>query len=125
VIVIVPTALFDRSATLMAVTETPGGAVRTCGAVYVPDESTVPQLAPAHPFPETIQVMERSGLPAEFTFAVNGRAAPSSTGIPGGETDSEMSLAIVSAAAALFELSAALVACTITPAGIGRSPGET
>ena len=31
--------------------------------------------------------MARSGLPAEFTFAVKGRVAPSSTGIAWGETD--------------------------------------
>jgi hypothetical protein len=33
VMVMVPVALFDVSATLMAVSETLGGAVRTCGAV--------------------------------------------------------------------------------------------
>jgi hypothetical protein len=122
--VIAPTALFDGSATLMAVRETLGGAVRTCGAVYVPEESTVPQLAPAHPFPETIQVIARSGLPAEFTLAVKGRTAPSSTGITWGETVSEMSLVMVTAAVALFELSARLVACTVVSAGVRRSPGE-
>jgi hypothetical protein len=49
--------------------------------VYVPEEFTVPQAAPAHPFPETIHVTALSGLPAEFTVAVKVRAAPSSTGV--------------------------------------------
>ena len=66
----------------------------------------------------------RSGLPAEFTVAVKGREAPSSIGIACGETDTEMSLVIVTGAVALFELSATLVACTITEPDAGRSPGE-
>ena len=92
--------------------------------MYVPEEFTVPQAAPAHPFPETIHVTARSGLPEEFTVAVNARAAPSSTGIVCGDTDTEMSLVIVTSAVAVFELSAALVACTVTELGTGRSPGE-
>jgi hypothetical protein len=81
VIVIVPTPLFEGSATLMAVRETLGGAARICGAVYIPDESTVPQVVPEHPFPETSHVTARLGLPAELMVAVKGRAAPSSIGI--------------------------------------------
>ena len=92
--------------------------------MYVPEEFTVPQAAPAHPFPETIHVTARSGLPEEFTVAVNARAAPSSTGTVSGDTDTEMSLVIVTSAVAVFELSAALVACTVTELGAGRSPGE-
>jgi hypothetical protein len=49
--------------------------------VYIPVEPTIPHAAPAHPLPETIHVTLRSGFPAEFTVAVKGRAAPSSTGI--------------------------------------------
>jgi hypothetical protein len=41
-----------------------------------------------------------------------------------GDTDTERSLIIVTGADALFVLSAVLVACTVTEAGMGRSPGE-
>jgi hypothetical protein len=124
VTVIAATPLLEGSATLMAVTDTLGGAVKNCGAVYVPDGSIAPHATPAHPPPATIQLTARSGLPAEFTVAVNGRAAPSSTGIVCGETETDMSLAIVTAAVALFVLSARLVACTVTAVLAGRSPGD-
>jgi hypothetical protein len=81
VTVMAPVALLDGSATLMAVTEMLGGAVRTCGAVYIPEESTAPHAAPGHPIPEITQVTLRLGLPAEFTMAVNGRDVPKSTSI--------------------------------------------
>src|ERR1700719_5130026 len=68
--------------------------------------------------------MARSGLPVEFTIAANGRAAPSSTGIVCGDTETEMSLVTVTRAVALLELSAALVACTVTEPVAGRSAGE-
>jgi hypothetical protein len=116
--------LLDGSAMLMAWTETMGGAVSTCGAVYVPVGSTVPHAAPAHPFPEMTQLRARSGLPAELTVAMNGRAAPSSTGNAWGETETDMSLVTVTAAVALLELSATLVACTVTESGTGRSLGD-
>ena len=124
VIVIAAAPLFDGSATLIALTETLGGAVRICGAVYVPAGSIAPQAAPAHPLPETIQFKARFGLPAEVTVAANGLAAPSSTGIACGETETDMSLVTVTKALALFELSAALVACTVTEPVEGRSAGE-
>ena len=76
-----------------------------------------------HPLPESIQVTDRLGLAAEFTVAVNGREAPSSTGIAMGETETEMSLVIVTIEAEVLELSAALVACTETEAGAGRFAG--
>ena len=107
----------------MAVRERLGGEMKICGAVYVPEESTVPHAAPVHPLPEIIQVTDRLGLPAEFTVAVNGRKAPSSTGIVCGETETEMSLVIVTSEAEVLELSAALVACTDTEAGAGRFAG--
>ena len=81
VTVIVPVPLLDGSAMLMAVREMPGGAIRICGAVYVPEESTVPHAPPMQPLPERIQVTPRLGFPVEFTVAVNGREAPSSTAI--------------------------------------------
>ena len=122
-IVIAAAPLFDGSATLTAVTDTLGGAVTICGAVYVPAELMAPQAAPAHPLPETTQLTVRSGLPVELTVAANGRAAPSSTGIVCGDTEIEISLVIVTTAAALFELSAELVACTVTKLPGGRSVG--
>ena len=76
-----------------------------------------------HPLPESIQVTARFGLAAEFTVAVNGRKAPSSTGIATGETETEMSLVIVTIEAEVLELSAALAACTETEAGAGRFAG--
>jgi len=123
VTVMVPVALLDGSAALIAVRETLGGATKICGAVYVPEESTVPHAAPVHPLPESIQVTDRLGLPAEFTVTENGREAPSSTGIAPGETETEMSLVTVTSEAEILELSAALVACTETEAGAGRFAG--
>ena len=123
VTVMVPVALLDGSATLTAVREMPGGEMKICGAVYVPEVSTAPHAAPVHPLPERIQVTDRLGLAAEFTVAVNGREAPSSTGMALGETETEMSLVIVTIEAETLELSAALVACTETVAGAGRIAG--
>jgi len=123
VTVMVPALLFDGSATLIAVREILGGAVSTCGAVYVPEESTDPHAVPVHPLPASIHVTARLGLPAEFTVAVNGLDAPSSTGIACGKTKTEMSLVIVTREVALLELSAPLVACTLTDAGTGRFAG--
>src|SRR5260370_41507645 len=120
--VVVAAPLFEESATLMALTETLGGAVRICGAVYVPAGSIAPQAAWAQPLPETTQLTARSGLPAEVTVAKNGRAAPSSTGIVCGDTETERSLVTVTTADALFELSSALVACTMIALAPGQPP---
>jgi hypothetical protein len=116
-------ALLDGSATLVAVSETLGGAVRICGAVYIPEESTVPHADPGHALPEITQVTLRLGLPAEFTVAVNGREEPNSTGIVCGETETEMPLSSVTRAVEFLELSAALVACTDTATGVERIAG--
>jgi hypothetical protein len=118
-----PVALLEGSAALVAVKETLGGAIEICGAVYIPEESTIPHAAPVHPLPESIHVTDRLGLPAEFTVAVNGRKAPSSTGIAFGDTEMEMSLVMVTSEAEVLEPSAALVACTETEAGAGRFAG--
>jgi hypothetical protein len=123
VTVMFPVALLDGSATLTVVSEMFGGEMKLCGAVYVPEESTVPQAPPVHPLPESIQVTDRLGLAAEFTVAVNGRDEPSSTGIATGETETEMSLVIVTIEVELLVLSAALAACTETEAGDGRFAG--
>jgi hypothetical protein len=124
VTVIAATPLLEGSATLTAVTETLGGAVKNCGAVYVPVGSIVPHADPAHSTPATIQMTARSGSPAEFTVAAKGRAAPSSTGIACGETETDMSLVIVIVAVALFVASATLAACTVTVVLAGKSPGD-
>ena len=123
VTVIVAVPLLEGSATLTAVRETTGGEMEICGAVYVPEASTVPHAAPVHPLPESIQVTDRLGLPAEFIVTENGREAPSSTGIASGETKTEMSLVIVTCEAEVLEVSAALAACTETEAGAGRLAG--
>ncbi len=123
VTVIVPLPLLDGSATLIAVNETLGAAVRTCGAVYIPEESTLPHAFPGQTLPEITQVTARSGLPAEFTVAVKWREEPRSTCIVCGETETEMPLAIATSAVDFLELSAALVACTDTEAGEGRFAG--
>jgi hypothetical protein len=123
VTVMFPVALLDGSATLTVVSEMFGGEMKLCGAVYVPEESTVPQAPPVHPLPESIQVTDRLGLAAEFTVAVNCREVPSSTVIAMGEMEREMSLVIVTIEAEVLELSAVLVACTETEAGAGRFAG--
>jgi len=64
------------------------------------------------------------GLPAEFTVAVNGCAAPSATGIACGETVTEMSLAMFTDAEALFVVSATLIAWTVTEVDAGRLADE-
>lgn len=116
-------ALSVGSATLTAASETPGGAIRICGAVYTPEESTVPHAPPEHAPPEINQVTARSGWPAEFNVAVKVREAPNSTGMASGMTETEMSLVIVTCAVEILELSAALVACTDTETGTGRFAG--
>jgi hypothetical protein len=118
-----PVALLDGSATLTVVSEMFGGEMKLCGAVYVPEESTVPQAPPVHPLPESIQVTDRLGLAAEFTVAVNCREVPSSTVIAMGEMEREMSLVILTIEAEVLELSAVLVACTETESGAGRFAG--
>jgi len=123
VTVMLPLALFEASATLVAITEIPGGSVSICGAVYIPEESTVPHAAPVHPLAESAQFTERLGLPAELTVATKGREAPSSTSIDWGEMETEMSLVMVTAEDELAELSATLVAVTVTITGAGRIAG--
>jgi len=123
VTMIVPTLDLDGSATLVALSEMPGGAIRICGAAYIPDASTIPHELPLQPSPESDHVISRFGWPAEFTTPANGREAPSSTGMVCGETETEMSLVIVTAAAELLVASTALVARTETKAGAGRFAG--
>ncbi len=77
---------FDGSARLRAVSVTPAGVGRTCGAVRSPLGSTVPQAAPEHPGPEVLQLTARSGLPEPVMLARNCWVAPSSTLAVAGET---------------------------------------
>ena len=123
VTVMVTVPLFAGSARLAAVSETLGGEIRICGAVYVPEESTVPHAAPKQPLPESVQVTDRLGLPAEFNVARKDREAPNSTGMLAGETETEMSLVTVTSEAEVFVVSAMLVACTDTETGEGRFAG--
>jgi hypothetical protein len=114
---------FDGSARLRAVSVTPAGVGRTCGAVRSPLGSTVPQAAPEHPGPEVLQLTARSGLPEPVMLARNCWVAPSSTLAVAGETLTVKSLLTVSAAPALFVGSAALAAVIASVAGEGRSCG--
>jgi hypothetical protein len=123
VTVIVAVTLFVGSAMLAAIRETLGGEIRICGAVYVPEESTVPHAAPMQPLPDSVQAMDRLGLPAEFTVAEKDREPPSSTGMAPGETETEMSLVTVTSEADVLVVSAMLVACTETETGEGRFAG--
>ena len=65
----IPVACLEGSATLVAVTISLEGDGNICGAVTVPLELTVPQLAPAHPGPLSDQRMLVLGRPAETTAA--------------------------------------------------------
>ena len=85
--------------------------------------STVPQAAPEHPEPETLQDTERFGLPEPVTLAAKFRAAPSSVSAAGGFTLTVISLATVTVAVALFEPSAWLAAWMVIPVCAGRICG--
>jgi hypothetical protein len=63
-------------------------------------------------------------LPAELKIAAKGLAAPNSTGIACGETETAMSLVTVTTADAVLELSSTLLACTIICPDAGKVPGE-
>lgn len=62
-------ALLEGSATLLAVSVTPGSEGQIGGAVKSPLASTVPQAAPAQPTPAALQVTVRFGLPEPDTLA--------------------------------------------------------
>jgi hypothetical protein len=62
-------------------------------------------------------------LAAEFRVAAKDLEAPNSTGAAAGETETEISLVMVTLADAVAELSATLAACTETLAGDGRFAG--
>lgn len=116
-------AALEGSATLRAVSVTLGGTGRICGAVKSPPESTVPQAAPAQPDPPTLQPTARLGLPEPETLAANCRVAPSSTSAVAGATLTARSLVTLTAAVALFEGSATLVAVMVSVADEGRFCG--
>ena len=62
VIVSAAEACFEGSATLCAVNVTLAGEGRICGAVYVPDASTLPQLL-GHAAPDKLHRVAESGCP--------------------------------------------------------------
>ena len=108
---------------LVAVSVTPGGVAKICGALYIPEESTLPHAVPAHPAPEIVQITPRFGLPSEFTVAMRSREVPNGTAIDCGATITEMSLASVTRETELAPESAALVACTEMEESAGRISG--
>jgi hypothetical protein len=83
----------------------------------------VPHAAPAHPLPESTQVTDRFGLPAEFTTSVNGCIAPNSTEARLGEIETETSLVTVAWALEFLLVSSTLVAVTETEFGAGKLAG--
>jgi len=62
VIVSAAETCFEGSATLCAVNVTFAGEGRTCGALYVPDASTLPQLL-GHAAPDKLHRVAESGCP--------------------------------------------------------------
>lgn len=62
VIVSAAESCFEKSATLCAVNVTLAGEGRICGAVYVPDASTLPQLL-GHAPPDKLHRVAESGYP--------------------------------------------------------------
>jgi len=104
-----------------------GGEGRICGAVYVagpvPGLVIVPSVELPPGTPLTVQRTARFGLPELVIVAVNCCVAPSSTLAEAGVTLRTMSLVIVTVALALLEVSAWLVAVTVTLADEGRFCG--
>ena len=84
--------------------------------------STPPQLL-GHELPERLQRIEGSGLPLLAMVAWNDCSAPSSTEAETGESETAMSLEIVTPAVEDLEGSAWLVAVTWTFPPEGRSAG--
>jgi hypothetical protein len=85
--VIVPVALLDGSATLLAVSVTLG-AVRICGAVYMPPESIVPTIAFPPGIPFTLQFTVVFAV--LLTVAVKLSGSPSGTDATDGATATVM-----------------------------------
>ena len=121
--VIVPLPLLDGSATLVAVNEMAGDALRISGAEYIPEAFTSPQATPEHVLPASDQVTLGLGWPAECTVAANGCVAPSATCMVCGVTETAISLATVTIDADFLEPSTTLAACTEIVAGIGKMAG--
>ncbi len=116
-------ALFEESAALCAVTKTSGGAGRIGGAINSPLGSIVPQAAAAQPGPATVQFTARFGFPEPVTLEVNCRVAPNSTSAVAGATLTATSLSTVTVAVACFDVSAWLVAWTLTEGCARRFSG--
>jgi ribosomal protein S9 len=111
----------DVSATDVAVTVTCGGFGTTPGAVYRPFVLTVPQVAPLHPAPLTLQVTAVFLVPV--TVAVNCCCSPAKTLAVVGEIVTTTGGMMVTIALADFVVSATEVAVTVTCGGLGTAAG--
>ena len=90
----------------------------------MPEESTLPHAAAAaQAAPVMLQITAGFGLLLEFTAALNGWSAPSSTDALSGFSETDTSLVTVTAAVEFLVGSATLVAWIRTAAGDGRSAG--
>lgn len=123
VIVTTAEADFEVSATLVAVTFTVGGDGGALGAVYVaetgPVLGTSPSVALPPAIPFTLQLTAVEGLPEPVTLAVKTCELPVERLALFGETLTTISLWMVTEAEPLADVSAWLVAVTVTRAGDG------
>ncbi len=113
--------VLDGSAALVAVMVIVAGEGTAEGAAYSPVPLTVPQAAPLHPDPCTLQVTAVFDVPT--TDALNCWVAPVTTDVLAGVTVTKTTDMIVTVADAVLLGSAMLVATTLTLAGEGATSG--
>jgi hypothetical protein len=105
----------------VASTITSAGLGIAAGAVYSPVSEIVPQALPVQPAPLMLQVTAVLEVPA--TVAVNCCSVPTTTSVEAGETLTEIAGKMVTAAVPDLVESAADVAFTVIPAGVGTLAG--
>lgn len=91
------------------------------GAVYRPEELTVPQAAPEHPDPLTDQFTAVFVLP--LTIELNCCCAPTANSTVVGEMVTTTGVTMLTWAEADFVVSACEVAVTVTTDGLGTVAG--
>jgi len=116
-------ALLEGSATLVARIETLAGDGSTPGAVNVPSAPSVPHAPPPQPGPVSDHVTVPDGWPALAIAAAKDCTAPSSTLAAAGVTCTRTSLVTLTAALALLDEFAWLVASTWMALGVGITAG--
>jgi hypothetical protein len=113
--------VLEGSAALVAVMVIAADEGTAEGAAYSPVPLTVPQAAPLHPAPCTLQVTAVFDVPT--TDALNCWVAPVTTDVLAGVTVTKTTDMIVTVADAVLLGSAMLVATTLTLAGEGATSG--